>query len=257
MKRTLHRGLLLFLLGACPATWSQDRDSKFTEARARIEKWVQTRQLIAGKQADWHVEKESNKQSIGLIQKELSLLDEKIKQSRQVRSEADAERRKLNQELGDLKSAAGVVEKVIWDMERDILKLSAQFPEPLKDRVSRARIRIPETRDDLKGRYIAERMQNVVAILNEVDRFNSAITLMTEVRTDTSGKIRQVQTLYLGIGQAFFSDQAGSFAGVGVPGNKDWTWTPRPELGERIRLAIDIYEKLESAEFVSLPVTIK
>ena len=44
--------------------------SKFEETRAHIEKWVQTRQLIAKKNADWRVEQESIRQSIGLLKKE-------------------------------------------------------------------------------------------------------------------------------------------------------------------------------------------
>ena len=40
---------------------------KFEETRAHIEKWVQTRQLIAKKNADWRVEQEDIRQSIGLL----------------------------------------------------------------------------------------------------------------------------------------------------------------------------------------------
>ena len=60
------------------------QESKFDEARAHIEKWVQTRQLIARRGADWRVERESIGQSIGLLQRE-------IDKSEQVDSEADAE----------------------------------------------------------------------------------------------------------------------------------------------------------------------
>ena len=40
------------------------QESKFNEARAHIEKWVETRQLIASRDADWRVERESIGQSI-------------------------------------------------------------------------------------------------------------------------------------------------------------------------------------------------
>ena len=36
--------------------------SKFDETRAHIEKWVQTRQLIAKKNADWRVEQDNIRQ---------------------------------------------------------------------------------------------------------------------------------------------------------------------------------------------------
>ena len=233
------------------------QDSKFVEARTHIEKWVQTRQLIAKRNADWRVERESIGQTIGLLQREIDLLKEAIDKSEQVDSESDAEKKRITLSLEDLKKANNVVDAALWGMERQALALMALFPDPLKDRTSNVRSRIPLEKKDLRGRSAAERMQNVVAMLNEADRFNSAITLAIEVRKDAEGKDRQVQALYLGLGHAYYSDQGGSFAGVGVPGETDWTWEEKPELGSTIRKVIDIYENERSAEFVPVPVNIK
>ena len=142
-------------------------------------------------------------------------------------------------------------------MERQALKLMARFPEPLKDRTTGVRTRIPLEKEDLQGRSAAERMQNVVAMLNEADRFNSAITLTVELRKDSEGKDRQVQTIYLGLGQAYFADEKGTIAGTGVPGANGWTWTANAALAEKIRKVIDIYENRRPAEFVPVPVSIK
>ena len=231
--------------------------SKFEEARTHIEKWVQTRQLIARRNADWRVERESIGQTIGLLQREIDLLKGEIDKSEQVDSEADAEKKRITLSLEDLKKANKVVDAALWGMERQTLALMARFPDPLKDRTSNVRSRIPLEKKDLRGRSAAERMQNVVAMLNEADRFNSAITLAIEVRKDAEGKDRQVQALYLGLGHAYYADQGGSFAGVGVPGEAGWTWEVKPELGSTIRKVIDIYENERSAEFVPVPVNIQ
>ena len=231
--------------------------SKFEEARTHIEKWVQTRQLIARRNADWRVERESIAQTIGLLQREIDLLKGEIDKSEQVDSEADAEKKRITLSLEDLKKANKVVDAALWGMERQALALMARFPDPLKDRTSNVRSRIPLEKKDLRGRSAAERMQNVVAMLNEADRFNSAITLAIEVRKDAEGKDRQVQALYLGLGHAYYADQGGSFAGVGVPGAEGWMWEVKPELGSTIRKVIDIYENERSAEFVPVPVNIK
>ncbi|HBV32278.1 MAG TPA: hypothetical protein DEB49_07480, partial [Verrucomicrobiales bacterium] len=71
------------------------------------------------------------------------------------------------------------------------------------------------------------------------------------------GKDRQVQTIYLGLGQAYFADEKGTIAGTGVPVANGWAWEAKPELTESIRKVIDIYENRKSAEFVPVPVTIK
>ena len=233
------------------------QESKFDEARAHIEKWVQTRQLIARRGADWRVERESIGQSIGLLQREIDLLKEEIDKSEQVDSEADAEKKRITLNLEDLKKANKVVDAALWGMERQALALMARFPEPLNDRTSNVRSRIPLEKENLRGRSAAERMQNVVAMLNEADRFNSAITLAIEVRKDTDGKERQVQVLYLGLGQAYYADQGGTFAGTGVAGAEGWDWTANAGLGSKIRDVIDIYENKQKAEFVPVPVNIQ
>jgi len=231
--------------------------SKFEEARTHIEKWVQTRQLIARRDADWRVERQNIGQSVGLLQREIDLLKEAIDKSEQVDSEADAEKKRITLSLEDLKKANKVVDAALWGMERQALALMTSFPDPLKDRTSNVRSRIPLKKEDLRGRSAAERMQNVVAMLNEADRFNSAITLAIEVRKDAEGKDRQVQALYLGLGHAYYADQSGSFAGVGVPGAEGWTWTVNAELGSTIRKVIDIYENERKAEFIAIPVNIQ
>ncbi|MDP6526988.1 MAG: hypothetical protein QGH15_22620, partial [Kiritimatiellia bacterium] len=81
------------------------QESKFNEARAHIEKWVETRQLIARRDADWRVERESIAQSVGLLQREIDLLKEEIAKSEQVDSEADAEKKRITLNLGELKKA--------------------------------------------------------------------------------------------------------------------------------------------------------
>ena len=233
------------------------QESKFDEARAHIEKWVQTRQLIARRGADWRVERERIGQSIGLLQREIDLLKGEIDKSEQVDTEADAEKKRITLNLEDLKKANKAVDAALWGMERQALALMARFPNPLKDRISNVRSRIPLEKEDLRGRSAAERMQNVVAMLNEADRFNSAITLAIEVRKDAGGKDRQVQVLYLGLGQAYYADQGGTFAGAGVAGTEGWDWTVNAELGPTIRKVIDIYENERSAEFVPVPVNIQ
>ena len=258
----MNRLTLGALLSASLAFWLTSgsvfaQGSKFEEARTHIEKWVQTRQLIARRNADWRVERESIGQTIGLLQREIDLLKGEIDKSEQVDSEADAEKKRITLSLEDLKKANKVVDAALWGMERQALALMARFPDPLKDRTSNVRSRIPLEKKDLRGRSAAERMQNVVAMLNEADRFNSAITLAIEVRKDAEGKDRQVQALYLGLGHAYYADQGGSFAGVGVPGAEGWTWTVNAELGSTIRKVIDIYENERKAEFIAIPVNIQ
>ena len=78
--------------------------SKFDETRAHIEKWVQTRQLIAKKNADWRVEQDNIRQSIDLLKKEITLLEKEIADAKQVDTESDAEKQRITLSLEDLKN---------------------------------------------------------------------------------------------------------------------------------------------------------
>lgn len=258
MNRLLCGALLLaFFALWLPMDSGLAQVSKFDQARAYVEKWVQTRQLIAKKKADWRVGQENIKQSIGLLKKEIALLDKEIAQTNDIDTEADLEKQRVNLSLEDLKKSNKVVSDALWNMERKVLGLISRFPEPLKDRTTAVRTRIPLKIEDLRNNSAAERMQNIVAILNEADRFNTAITMAIELRKDAEGNERQVQVIYLGLGQAYFVDQNNTIAGRGVPGSEGWMWSFNNGLATKIRKIIGIYENGLPAEFVSIPVEIK
>ena len=258
MNRLLCGALLLaFFALWLPMDSGLAQVSKFDQARAYVEKWVQTRQLIAKRKADWRVGQENIKQSIGLLKKEIALLDKEIAQTNDIDTEADLEKQRVNFSLEDLKKSNKVVSDALWNMERKVLGLISRFPEPLKDRTTAVRTRIPLKIEDLRNNSAAERMQNIVAILNEADRFNSAITMAVELRKDADGNERQVQVIYLGLGQAYFVDQNNTIAGRGVPGSEGWMWSFNNGLAPKIRKIIGIYENGLPAEFVSIPVEIK
>ena len=158
MNRLLCGALLL----ACFVLWltidsGLAQESKFDKARAYVEKWVQTKQLIAKKSADWRVERENIQQSIGLLKKEIDLLENEIEQTKDIDSEADVQKRRINLSLEDLKKSNKVVNDALWKMERQVLILMSRFPESLKDRTTGVRTRIPLKQEDLRNYSAAER----------------------------------------------------------------------------------------------------
>lgn len=68
----------------------------------------------------------------------------------------------------------------------------------------------------------------------------------------------QVRTLYWGLGQAVYVDAQGEVAGVGRPGAEGWEFTDDPELVDRARKLLDVYEgNVDLIEFVELPVEVR
>jgi hypothetical protein len=100
-------------------------------------------------------------------------------------------------------------------------------------------------------------MQNLVGLINEVDRFNGAISVESEIRSNAAGLEVQVETLYLGLARGYFVGEEGRFAGVTVPTESGWEVTLRPELGPSIRRAIAMYRNQQPAALVGLPFEIQ
>jgi hypothetical protein len=229
--------------------------TKFSEARTALEKWVEARQLIAKEKADWELNKDAMQQSISLLERESKLLDEQTAKAEATSTEADKERQKLVEERESLAAASETAKILVADLEKQLLRAARAFPPPLKERIEPLFRRIPENPATARS-SLGERMQNVVGILSEVDKFNSSVSVTSEVRKNPAGAEVEVKTLYLGLAVAYFADRTGKFAGYGVPGADGWQWTERSELGPKVQQAIVIYENNAKAAFVSLPVEI-
>ena len=254
---SIHTTIAFALFSACFGTAiAQTTPTRMEEVRANIDKWVETRQLLAKTRSEWAADQETLRQSIALIEKEVKLIDDRIAQTQETASQADRDRLVLSEENERLSKAATVVQTVLADLERQTTHLAAGLPLPLQDRVMPLLKRIPNQPDQTRL-SISERMQNIVGILSEVDKFNNAISLFTELRKNSADTEVQVKTLYVGLGVAFFADKNGEYGGVGVPSGGSWEWTSRPEIASDIARAIAIYENTETAQFVKLPATVK
>jgi hypothetical protein len=102
----------------------------------------------------------------------------------------------------------------------------------------------------------AERMQVVVGVLNELDKFNSSVAIFNEKRKNARGEEMAVETVYVGLGAAYFVNAANDFAGTGAPGASGWEWTEQASLAPTIRQVIRIYRSESAPAFIALPASI-
>jgi septal ring factor EnvC (AmiA/AmiB activator) len=229
--------------------------TKFNEARTTLEKWVETRQLISKEKGEWQTDRQSLLDQIALLEKEQQLLTDQIAKAEATATQVDKERQRLVEENEGLSVAATAIRTSLVQLEKRVLALYKSFPPPLRERIDPLYKRVPTT--SVVHLSLGERMQNVIGILSEVDKFNSAITVVNEVKKAADGKEVSVRTIYLGLGAAFYVDKTGQIAGVGAPGAEDWQWTARNDLSPKIAKLIYIYENAAAAEFVSMPISVK
>ena len=252
--------VLLVVAAAATTTLAQSAaQSNFDLARATLEKWVETRQLISKENADWEVERQALTDSVELLKKEMATLDENIAKAEGDTTAADTEREKLLADNEALKNASATVGGLVGNIEQRVMKILAVLPEDLKGRenIQLLERRIPKNPQATRL-SLSERMQTIVVLLTEIEKFNSSLNIAVETRKVPSGEMAQVTTFYLGLAQGFYVDATRQYAGVLTPGPEGWVASDRNDLAPLIGDVLDLYNKQKQPpQFVKVPVEIK
>ena len=225
------------------------------ETRLTMDKWIETQQIISRERKEWQQGKEILVGRLELVKKEVVTVDEKIKQAESSVAETNKKRGELVAENDRLKAAGAQLAEAVTGMEGEIRLLFKQLPEPIQTKLHPLYQRIPE--DPNKTRVsVAERAQNVLGILNELNKANNEITVSYEVHNLADGKPSEVKTLYVGLAQAYYVSASGE-AGIGSPSADGWKWGPSKSAARDILNAIEILQGKQSPSFVPLPVKIQ
>lgn len=226
------------------------------QMRLTMSKWIETQQIISKERKDWQQGREVLEGRIDLIKKEIVNVRERIETS--TSSAGDIEKRKndLIVENEQLKVVSEHLAKAVTAMEADVRRLYVMLPEPTQKQVHELYQRIPA--DPGKARVTtAERFQNVLGILNEVNKANNEITVTYEVRTLAGGKPAEVQVVYVGLTQAYYLS-AGGEAGIGRPTADGWKWEAAGKaVASEVFTVLEILQGKETAAFVPLPVKLQ
>ena len=253
MPTVIGRGLVVIvmaLLGgsAYAGTLSED-------ARSSLEKWLETRQLISKTRSDWQSDKEIMEQTIALYERELKSMEEQLSKTSTNSTQIEKERLEAETLQKTSNDALNRAKEFAAGFEAQVQKLVPQIPAPLQDILKKDLARIPADPANTKM-LAAERVQTLVGILNEIDKFNNALNVFSERRKTAKGEEVAVETVYIGLGAAYFVNGSGDFAGMGAPGANGWEWTLKPELGPAVKEVLKIYRNERTAQFVTLPVAI-
>jgi hypothetical protein len=248
----MTRFLILFLAVTWGCRPTVANDVKLSDTRAVVQQWIETRRAASDAKNQWATEKELITASIRMFERELDDLRQRQDSLGGQSEVVDREQRELEEEKHLLDEATRRMAELATTLEGRLRALTPQFPEPLQRRIEPLLGRFPETPGDTRM-TAAERMQNVVTLLSEAERFNASISVESEIRRNAVGLEVQVETLYLGLAQGYFVGEEGRFAGVTVPTGSGWQAIERSELGPRIRKAIAMYRNQQPAAFVALP----
>lgn len=243
-------------LGILAATGTAQAADPVGDARHTLEQWVQTRQIISEENANWKVEQSILEDTVALLTSELGRLDSELEELEASTTAADEDRAKLNEEKEQLTAASSVVESNIGALETQMKAVIKTLPAPLVGKIKPLIRRLPQDPADT-SLSLGERVQNIVGILSQADKFNTGITQTSESREIDGGKTVEVRTLYWGLAAAYYVDSSGQYAGYGFPTADGWEWPRLDNEGEAIKRLIDVYEGSEEIQFIPVPARIK
>ena len=243
--------VVLLLVGA-----ARNLQSATGGDESHVKKWANIRQLISSEREGWRERKELLTYNIQLLETEIGNLDEQIAEAEERAKEAEREQSILRAVESSHRAATAIVETKIGEYENKIRALKEQFPQPLIERIERFTVQIPESSEET-DLSLAQRTSNMLRILEEVDKFNSNVTVLRELQEVASGQVVEVKTMYLGLAQGYYVDPSAKYAAVGRPRPDGWKWDPKNAIAKEISRSIAMYEKTETpAEFIELPVSI-
>ena len=253
MKRTLMAAILC---GCAIAVTAAEAESRLSATRGTLEEWVKTRQLISRTRSDWQSDKEMIQQTTLMLERELKGVEEQFSKLSTNTVQAEKERIEAETMLKTSNDGLAPVQQFAVEFEGKLRALLPRLPDPLKDILKPLLARLPAEGTNTQMRS-TDRVQVLLGILNELDKFNNAVNVFSEKRKNDKGGEVSVETVYVGLGAAYFVNDAGDFAGMGTPGASGWEWSSKPELAAHVREVIRIYRNERPAKFVSLPAVIK
>jgi len=226
------------------------------ETRLTLNKWIETQQIISKERNDWQQGKEILQGRIELVGKEVGVLKDRIAQSELAVAESNKKRDELVADLDQLKAVTTQLSDAVTTMEGQVRQLAKLMPEPVNAKLLPLMQRMPA--DPTNTRVsTAERFQNVLGILNELNKANSEISVSYEIRTLADGSSSEVQVFYVGLAQAYYISPRG-LAGIGHPTEDGWKWeSASAATSNQIMQALEIIQGKQTPSFVPLPISIK
>lgn len=220
-----------------------------------LSEWISLEKKISEEKFAWIEQKEVIGNSIEFMETEIASLKDIIKTAEETASAGERKRAELDGKKTELDAATTLMTEAVADYEGQIKKLALTWPVAFRKSVDTFLKRIPNE-EQKKTTPITIRLQNVVAIMSQFDKFQSVVTKDTGIQ-DVGGESREVTTLYFGFAYAYFVDGTGAYSGYGYPSSTEgWDWKPDSSIAESVSNLVAIYDRSVDASFLGMPAKI-
>lgn len=255
MKSTFNKITNIATAVAFLAIGTNAGAQSIAETRDIYKEYISVRKLIGEEKNTWAEQKVALADMIAVVSNEIEENTKAIETMEDSAGAADKERADLQEKLELARRASGEFNAEIETFEARLKKAVVQLPDVLKNEIAPLVVRLPEDPKNTRLSY-SQRLQTVIGILAQIDKFNSDLRFVTEVKTLKDGS-HEVSTLYFGLATAIFCNASGTYAGYGVPAEEGWTWSAVTGAeAEAVTAAIEIYGAKRPPEFVAVPMNI-
>lgn len=241
----------------CALTGSSITAGELDVARSTFIEWSKVQSQISKESTDWKNEEALLKDMIDASTAELESIEGRLKQLENSSTEADRKRADVTEDIEKAKSTSALLEEGASNYERAARSLIPLLPDPLKMDIQPLIQRLPINDETAQKVPLSQRIQTVVGILTQVEKFHSQISMVSEIKEVESGVSKEVKTIYFGLTVAYYADANAENAGYGHPAGDGWTWTKvEGEAAMNIAEAIAIHSNDSPPAFVTLPIEI-
>lgn len=251
---------LLFLFVFAAGTLSAQ--SSVLDTRKALAEYVEAKRTISAEREAWRLGKQTLQAQMEVVQREIALLDKRITDAQASIAEAGKKFGKLAKERDEREQVSKVLVARIATLEERTASILPRVPGPLARNIEPISQRLPQNDEQRDKLSLSVRYQNVIGVLNAIDKWNRQVTLKNELRELGSGQSVAVDVLYIGLGQGYYvggkgKDGKATIGGVGIVGPDGWQWRPNNEMAPAIQRAVSIYKNEGLAKLVRLPVQIR
>ncbi len=248
--------LSLFMMVGDAAAGPEQDSVDVEDTRATLSEWIETKRLISKEKKDWKLSREVLSDRIELVRREIEATRGKIRDAEESVSTADTKRVELMAEEERLKETAKLLEDLIAGYEQRTRTLLPRLPQHVRQHLKPITQELPEEGEETTL-SLTKRYQNVVGILDQINKFNREVKVTSEVRDLGGGTKSEVTVIYLGIAYGFYVNGNEDVSGVGTGNETVWEWSPVNDIAPEVASAVRILNNEEVASFVPLPVEIK
>jgi hypothetical protein len=227
--------------------------------RNSVREWIETMREIQKEEDSWEKDREVLQGYKEGLQKEIEDLKEQIERAKTERDSAGKEDLDKVAKAEAYAKAKEALVTELKELEKSMVERLPLLPAAMTAEPKVAQM-IEEVKKDgaLTGdaakQGLAKRLNNVLNLLSEVEKFQQAVHLRDELHKAPDGREFNMKVLYFGIAAAYAVNETGDFALVGKPSENGWSFSERNDLAPRIKELVGVTTGDIDAKFVTLPI---